>query len=136
MSITQITATFNLSGALAGTYKVYVTNPDGQKDSTSFMLASSCSVALRSANNNAITKENIDINAFTYPNPARSIVNVTNKNSGKSTIQLMDRNSRILQEVHTSSTNTKLNVSNLSSGLYIIKIITDNKVQVHKFIKE
>ena len=48
----------------------------------------------------------------------------------------MDHNSRILQEVHSTSTNLKLNVANLSSGLYIIKIITGNKVQVQKFIKE
>ncbi len=138
VSPTQITATFNLSGASAGTYKVYVTNPDGQKDSTTFTLASSCSVALRIANNtnNTTIIRSIDTKNIIYPNPAHDLINVINKNSGKSVIQLMDHNSRLLREVHSSSTNLKLNVSNLSSGMYIIKIITGNKVEVQKFIKD
>ena len=132
----QITATFNLTGAVIGTYKVYVTNPDGQKDSTTFTLVTACTGTAQFANNNAISNTEIDTKTSIYPNPAHDVVNVINKNSGRSVIQLIDHNSRILQEVHSTSTNLKLNVANLSSGLYIIKIITGNKVQVQKFIKE
>lgn len=137
VSPTQITATFNLSGAVAGSYKVYVTNPDGQKDSTTFTLGSNCSGAVQYVMNNSLIRS-IDIDAKTiiYPNPAHDAVNLINKNSGKSIIQLMDQNSRILQELHSSSTNLKLNISNLTSGEYIIKIITGNKVEVQRFIKD
>lgn len=136
VSPTQIKATFNLTGAVAGTYKVYVTNPDGQKDSTTFSLGTACQGIAQFANNNAISYSDIETKSGIYPNPAHDVVNIINKNSGRSVIQLMDHNSRILQEVHSTSTNLKLNVANLSSGLYIIKIITGNKVQVQKFIKE
>lgn len=136
VSPTQITASFNLTGPVAGTYKIYVTNPDGQKDSTTFSLGTACPRIAKFANNNAISYSDIETKSGIYPNPAHDVVNVINKNSGRSVIQLMDHNSRILQEIHSTSTNLKLNVANLSSGLYIIKIITGNKVQVQKFIKE
>ena len=135
VSPTQITASFNLTGAFAGTYKVYVTNPDGQKDSTTFNLSSSCSAVARFVNNNVKNKTGIDTKNIIYPNPAHDEVNLINKNSGQSIIQLMDHNGRLLQVVRSSSTNLKLNVSNLSSGMYFIKIITGNKVELQKFIK-
>ena len=131
----QITATFNLTGAVIGTYKVYVTNPDGQKDSTTFNLINSCSTVARFVNNNVKNKTGIDTKNIIYPNPAHDEVNLINRNSGQSTIQLMDHNGRLLQVVRSSSTNLKLNVSNLSSGMYFIKIITGNKVELQKFIK-
>ena len=131
----QITATFNLTGAVIGTYKVYVTNPDGQKDSTTFNLINSCSTVARFVNNNVKNKTGIDTKNIIYPNPAHDEVNLINRNSGQSTIQLMDHNGRLLQVVRSSSTNLKLNVSNLSSGMYFIKIITGNKVEIQKFIK-
>ena len=136
VSITQITATFNLMGAVAGTYKVYVTNPDGQKDSTTFMLGTACTGTAQFENNNAISHTDMETKTGIYPNPAHDVVNIIHKNSGKSVIQLIDHNSRILQEIHSSSTNLKLNVSALSSGIYIVKIITGNKVEIQKFIKE
>ena len=49
---TQITATFNTTGAPAGTYTVTVTNPDGQSSSSNFSLTGNCLVA----NSGLITK--------------------------------------------------------------------------------
>lgn len=135
VSPTQITATFNLSGAMVGAYTIYVTNPDGQIASTTFNLSSSCSAVARFVNNNVKNKTGIDTKNIIYPNPAHDEINLINKNSGQSIIQLMDHNGRLLQVVRSSSTNLKLNVSNLSSGMYFIKIITGNKVELQKFIK-
>ena len=133
----QVTATFNLSGAVTGSYKVYVTNPDGQKDSTSFTLSTSCPVSAALVTAKNITEESTGINSksIIYPNPSHDVINVNNKKGGKITILLMDDNSHILQKFSSSSTTLKINVSNLASGSYIIKIFSGNKAEVQKFIK-
>ena len=51
------------------------------------------------------------------------VLNLVNANTGNSIIQVLDFNGRILQEVRSSAINSRLNVSNLPSGIYMIKII-------------
>jgi len=84
-------------------------------------------------NINAITSEEKEI--IVYPNPTNGIVNVKINNIN-SKIILSDFTGKILQEKNTSGQELKLNLSNQPSGIYFLKIITDDKVVVKQIIKQ
>jgi len=63
------------------------------------------------------------------------VLNLVNANGVNSVIQILDSKGNLLRQTQSSSLNYKINVSNLASGMYMIKIISGNKVEVQKFIK-
>ena len=146
---TQITAVFKIAGgASAGTYTVTVTNPDGQKATTTFNLVNTCPATTANINNDSVITNNsvpsdskvIDKNfvitkTTIYPNPVHDVLNLVNANGVNSVIQVLDSKGNLLQQTQSTSLNYKINVSNLASGMYMIKIISGNKVEVQKFIK-
>lgn len=71
-----------------------------------------------------------DENAVIFPNPTTGMVTVRLENGaiGNSVIRVFDMNGRLLQvEQQPHGDQVVLNLSNLSSGLYIIAIQSDNK---------
>lgn len=86
--------------------------------------------------NNLSTSENQLQNNFSlFPNPAYDIVNITNKNKNITSIQIVDALGKKVLDVNDNS--NQLNISNLISGLYFVKIKTeDNLIYYQKLIKE
>lgn len=81
---------------------------------------------------NQLGNTNYDVNKIKlYPNPAKDIIRLENVELG-SQIKIFDLNGRILKEFNLSS-DKKINLENLVSGLYLIKI---NNNQSVKFFKE
>ena len=77
--------------------------------------------------------ENTD-DLITYPNPATDHVTVLGKIlTPKSQVELLDNHGK--QIVDFTMKGNTLNVSDLSPGLYILKITADNRVAVGKFVK-
>lgn len=75
--------------------------------------------------------ENISV----YPNPATEELNINLKdNQTISSIEIRDLNGRLIQ--FQKSTQNKINIENLSSGIYFIKIKTEVQESILKFIKE
>lgn len=79
-------------------------------------------------NENSSEKEELNI----YPNPSNNIINITSSNNIEE-VSIYDINSK---KVLTSITNTIIDVSKLNSGLYFIKVKTDQGEFSQKFIKE
>ena len=71
-------------------------------------------------------------NLVIYPNPASSILNIDNAEN--STIEVYDLLGRIVLSRTNISLKEQLNVSELNSGTYLIRISNDNKVVTDKFI--
>ena len=69
--------------------------------------------------------------AHLYPNPVKDILNITLNDVRN--IEIYD----LLGKMMLSETNpdSKINVSSLPQGIYIVKIITDNDYHTEKFIK-
>ena len=68
-----------------------------------------------------------------HPNPVKNVLNIdglSNKN-----YSIYDSLGRLVNSSFLNATN-QINVSNLSSGIYLLKIISDEKTIVKKFIKE
>ena len=71
-------------------------------------------------------------NVIIYPNPTTSILNI--ENAENSMIEIYDLLGRVVLFENNISINKQLNVSNLSTGTYLIKISNNNKVITDKFI--
>ncbi len=67
-----------------------------------------------------------------YPNPAKEILNIANAEN--SNIQVYDMLGKLILSRDNISINQELNVSNLSTGTYFIKISNERNVTTKKFV--
>ncbi len=68
-----------------------------------------------------------------YPNPVKDYLNLTNESAGR--IEIRDINGGIALETDVAPF-AKMDVSNLSTGVYFIKYIVDEHFTIKKLIKE
>ncbi len=74
---------------------------------------------------------------FVYPNPGKDFMNVTYDGSILNSIEMTDLNGRVVKTLTVSnSSNVQVNVSDLTPGVYMMKIISDNGTTTKKIIKE
>ena len=72
-----------------------------------------------------------------YPNPARDILNISLENPPqKADVQIFDLTGRIFAELRIQENVNYIDVSFLKKGMYLIKIIQNTNVDIHKFKKE
>jgi PKD repeat protein len=70
-----------------------------------------------------------------YPNPARDVVNITSSVNGSSTVMIMDLAGRtVASTTLNASGNTSMNISQLNSGVYFIRIASENGQHTEKLI--
>ncbi len=69
-----------------------------------------------------------------YPNPTNAVLNLSAKSKIIST-QITDINGRVIQTLSQNNTDVILNIENLKSGLYLLKITTENGSFSEKIIK-
>lgn len=70
-----------------------------------------------------------------YPNPATDVVTI-NAKSNITSVQLYDVNGRLLQSNSANDVTAKLNIANQPTGLYFVKVVTQNGVQSVKIAKQ
>jgi len=72
-----------------------------------------------------------------YPNPAKNELNLAVKNGlSINEIRVIDLNGRIVKTVQSGfETEMQINVSDLTTGVYMINIKTDEGTATSKFIK-
>lgn len=86
-----------------------------------------------SVENRAGVAENVRV----YPNPTQNNLNVTGLDENVTALEIMDISGRVLRVIPQSNlntVNTEINVSNLSSGTYFLKINSENGQAVKTFI--
>jgi len=79
---------------------------------------------------NSIQKE--EKNDLIYPNPTSNILNLNNLQNAN--IKIFDLCGKMLMNIN--NTDSKIDVSNLNNGIYLIKIETQSGIITKKFIKE
>lgn len=90
----------------------------------------------RSISQTISIKRKLNNNSFSiYPNPVNDklIIETTNYINAKA--EIINLNGSILTNVNLFAPKTTLNVSNLKTGLFFIKIISDKTINTRKFIK-
>ena len=83
--------------------------------------------------------ENIDISSeiHIYPNPANNKLTIeTPQLTKESTLTILNLNGQELIRQQVKDSKTQIDISNLASGIYFVKLITDMTVEVRKIIKE
>lgn len=78
---------------------------------------------------------------FIFPNPTTDYVNISMKGfesgSGQQSYQLYDLKGRLLKQDAIDQTETQINLSNLSSSIYILQVSSNNKnLKSFKIIKK
>ncbi|MEO5777154.1 MAG: T9SS type A sorting domain-containing protein [Flavobacterium sp.] len=72
-----------------------------------------------------------------FPNPVSNVINFSNdQNAVVSTIELADLNGRVIKSMKVNATEGQISVSDLATGIYMMKITTDQGVAVKKVVKQ
>lgn len=88
--------------------------------------------------NRALSTDDFFANNFSlYPNPSTGIVNLTGKNNmAINTIQITDLNGRVVKNVNAKGVSeTQINISDLTTGMYFLNVQTDSGSGTTKIIK-
>jgi hypothetical protein len=71
-----------------------------------------------------------------YPNPASDFITVNNLDKGAKTVQIVSSNGKVLISQNVGNSTTTINISNLASGTYYVRIIAkDGSTTNIAFIK-
>jgi hypothetical protein len=81
--------------------------------------------------------EELSQNTFSfYPNPASHVLNIK-ANETIETLTITDMSGRTIKTINSSNTNqVKVDVADLTSGVYFIQVVSKGVPQVQKFIKQ
>ncbi|MBI5217550.1 MAG: immunoglobulin domain-containing protein [Bacteroidia bacterium] len=107
----------------AGIYTVTVTSPEGCS------AGDQISVSVATEINTLTDNSGISI----YPNPASDKIQISG-NKANSIIEITDLTGKILIHFVADKDRTNIDISKLSNGIYLVKIISD-KVAVYKIVK-
>lgn len=71
-----------------------------------------------------------------YPNPANDLLNIRMSNASLTSIEIVDINGRTVNSMALNNvSDVQVNVSDLSAGIYMINIYSDNNKTTKKFVK-
>ena len=72
-----------------------------------------------------------------YPNPASDVLTIQlPTGTEKAEVSVFDYTGRLVSSKTISSNNSTLDVQNISKGIYIIRVATNSKIGVQRFIKK
>ncbi len=127
--------TYTFTPATSGVYYFGILNnsPSVTAAETQALLIDNFTVSQTLAND-----QFLDSKFSTYPNPAKNVINVSNTMDAMITaIEFTDVNGRIVKNVKFDGVSeTQISVSELSSGIYMMKIVSDKGIITKKVIKE
>jgi photosystem II stability/assembly factor-like uncharacterized protein len=87
-----------------------------------------------------LSSENFELNnVFVYPNPSRGIFNISLGNLQPTEIEVYDLTGKKVytkKEITISNFETKIDLSNVTQGIYFVKIKDNNQSTVKRIIKE
>jgi len=109
---------------LNGTYKVEITSGTCTEFSDDIIFATLSVEAF----------EEGEISIF--PNPVKTIINLETNLNEKLTLKLFDVSGKVILNTSSDKKNTSIDVSELSSGIYFLKVNTEQKSGTYKIIKE
>ncbi len=87
-------------------------------------------VALLTSNNEIMPEINISV----FPNPAND--NLTIRSSEKANVDIYTLQGQLVKSTQSKEEETTINLTNLSKGVYLIKVITEKGIMVNKLVKE
>ena len=80
------------------------------------------------------SNHDLDASITVYPNPTKGNVNINCNNTIES-VQLYDAQGRLLETDLINQTNTVIDISSKSNGVYFLKVLSDKGILVQKIVK-
>ncbi|MBA3681322.1 MAG: T9SS type A sorting domain-containing protein [Bacteroidetes bacterium] len=71
-----------------------------------------------------------------YPNPTNGNITVELNNESGKAIEVIDITGRVVLNVFSSENKVKVNINDLSNGIYYVKVTNDNVINIIKIIKQ
>ena len=71
-----------------------------------------------------------------YPNPTSGIVSIKSKQLNRAKVTVYDLNGRALFNKNLNGTSSEINMSNLASGIYLLKVQVENGEFVKRIVKK
>jgi hypothetical protein len=91
--------------------------------------------SLKSASTTRDVKSSLSTEIQAYPNPVVDVLHISGY-SGLVKVEILDINGRLIRSIRSSEERIDINVSNLISGLYIVRVLGDvNSNKTIKFLK-
>ena len=134
---TTATESVNLSNQAAGTYYIKVNGYSGANSASCYTITATATASRASAN--AIIKQEDNKYLKISPNPVIEKLNISIPSGiSKAQISVIDVSGKTILKQISNGSNSTIDVSKLSIGLYIIKVeeINGKAVFISKFIKE
>lgn len=87
------------------------------------------------ATNNSLM---VDSKFYVYPNPSSQILNIANANPTQtpSLVVIISIDGKLLMQQKPSAEVTQVDISTLTQGIYLCKIISNNQQQTLKFLRQ
>jgi hypothetical protein len=123
------TSVVAVSPSVTTSYTVTGTNTNSC--SASFVVTQSVSAC--TGLNNAVAS---NIGTVVYPNPNAGLFSIELNNGSVKIIEVMDLTGRVVLENTSSNNKIDFNISNLSNGIYYVKVQSNNSVEVIKIVKQ
>jgi hypothetical protein len=86
-------------------------------------------------NDVGLDENNLNFNVQLYPNPTEDILTIEVFGANLKRLIVTDLNGKILSKQPAFGNTNNLNVTNLSAGVYLVNIETENGVLVRRFVK-
>lgn len=119
---TATTAQFTASAN--GSYAVIVTSLQGCSDVSDCITISSVGI------------EQLDLSETNvYPNPTAGELTVTLPENTTANIQIFDAQGKLVAEKTNVTTNSKLDITNVTPGVYMVRLISENANQTFRVVK-
>ncbi len=115
----------------------YTLTKDGYNDITSSLNLTNSNVSLNITMTSSVGIESLsDLGISIYPNPASNFVNIVSDNLGSLNVSFTDISGKTVLQTLVENRKTVLDISDISSGIYIINIKSGKKIYKMKFIKQ
>ena len=82
-----------------------------------------------------ISSENLNYSFRIYPNPVDDVLNFYGKINSDCSVRIFDLNGKIIFEKNESQSNFSIDMSYLTSGIYVVNISNTKDVQSMRFVK-
>jgi hypothetical protein len=83
------------------------------------------------------TNDFLSSNFSVFPNPVNNVINFSNDaNAVVSLVEMADLNGRVIKSQKVNATEGQISVSDLATGMYMMKITTDQGIAVKKIVKQ
>ena len=137
--------TLSESEGSTGTFDITVTaneNNTGHERTGALLVSSESldkiySISIAQDSYTSIKETEKDEKVIIYPNPAKDILNIYFANANTfSEISIYTITGELVYHSSISDNNMKIDVANLSSGVYVVKFNSANEVDVRKFVKQ